>query len=167
LREPALPDETDRVHATAIAIGNRGVLIRGPSGSGKSDLALRCLGLGPSTLLQDTVKLVADDQVILRRDPSRASPQLVATAPPALRGKLEVRGVGILEVAIADEAQIVLVADLVEHGSVERFPDPWPKVVLLGLEIPVIRVFPFEESAALKLVTALGMAEPPRIGRKP
>jgi serine kinase of HPr protein (carbohydrate metabolism regulator) len=162
-----LPDETDRIHATAIAVGNRGVLIRGPSGSGKSDLALRCLGLAPSPFLHDMVKLVADDQVILRSDPIRTSPQLIATAPPTLRGKLEVRGVGILEVAVSDEAEIVLIADLLKDGQVERFPDPWPKVVLLGLEIPVIRLFPFEASAALKLIAALNMAELPRIARKP
>lgn len=162
-----MSDETDCIHATAIAVGNRGVLIRGSSGSGKSDLALRCLGLAPSTLLRNMVKLVADDQVILMSDPTRASPQLIATAPPTLRGKLEVRGVGILEVGVTDEAEIVLVADLVDKGPIERFPDPWPKVVLLGLEIPVIRIFPFEASAALKLIAALGMAEPPRIARKP
>ncbi len=167
MQEPGLPDETDRIHATAIAVGNRGVLIRGSSGSGKSDLALRCLGLTPSTILPDMVKLVSDDQVILSNDSNRASPQLIATAPPALRGKLEVRGLGILEVAVADQAEIVLVADLIREGRPERFPDPWPKVVLLGLEIPVIRVFPFEASAAAKLIAALCMAELPRIGRKP
>jgi serine kinase of HPr protein (carbohydrate metabolism regulator) len=109
------------------------------------------------------VKLVADDQVILTKDLSRAHPRLVATAPPTLRGRLEVRGVGILEVAAATEAEIVLIADLLREGTIERFPDPWPKVGLLGLEVPVIRLFPFENSSPLKLVTALTMAHLPRI----
>ena len=107
-----MPGEVDYIHATAVAVGRRGALIRGPSGSGKSDLALRCLAICPSALLRDVVKLVADDQVILRREQSG----LVATAPPTLRGRLEVRGVGILEVAVAGEADIVLVADLVSRG---------------------------------------------------
>lgn len=158
-----MPGEADRVHATAIAIGSRGALIRGPSGSGKSDLALRCLALGPSSLIRDAAKLVADDQVILTKDLSRTRPRLVASAPSALRGRLEVRGVGILEVAATDEAEIVLVADLLREGTIDRFPDPWPKTGLLGLEVPVIRLFPFENSSPLKLLTALAMADLPRV----
>lgn len=158
-----MSDEADRVHATAISVGGRGVLIRGPSGSGKSDLALRCLALAPSALLSDPVMLVADDQVILRSDTSREQPRLVATSPATLRGKLEVRGLGILEVAATETADIVLVADIACDGPIERFPDPWPKVVLCGLEVPQIRVFPFESSAPLKLIAALDIASLPRI----
>lgn len=161
-----MSDEADRIHATAIAVGDRGVLIRGPSGAGKSDLALRCLASGPSTLLRDPVKLIADDQVILKNDRSRASPRLIATAPSTLRGKLEVRGVGILEVAVQDEAEIVLVADLVRDGPVERYPDPWPKVVVSGVEVPLIRLLPFENSAPLKIFTALDITSLPRIEAK-
>ncbi|HVX35858.1 MAG TPA: HPr kinase/phosphatase C-terminal domain-containing protein [Hyphomicrobium sp.] len=155
--------EADRIHATAIAVGNRGVLIRGPSGAGKSDLALRCLAFGPSTFLRDPVKLIADDQVILKQDRSRSLPRLIATAPSTLRGKLEVRGVGILEVAVKDEAEIVLIADLVREGTVERYPAPWPKVVVSGFEVPLIRLLPFENSAPLKIFAALDMASLPRI----
>jgi hypothetical protein len=153
----------DRVHATAIAVGNRGVLIRGPSGAGKSDLALRCMALGQSVLLQNPVKLVADDQVILTSARSQAPPRLIATAPPTLRGKLEVRGVGILEVAVKDEVDIVLVADLVREGPIERHPEPWSKVVVSGFALPLIRLSAFESSAPLKIVTALDMAGLPRI----
>lgn len=158
-----MSDEADRIHATAISVGGRGVLIRGPSGSGKSDLALRCLALAPSTLLRDRVVLVADDQVILQSDTSRELPRLTATCPPTLRGKLEVRGLGILEVAATEAADIVLVADIAREGPIERFPDPWSKVVLCGLEVPQIRVFPFESSTPLKLIAALDIASLPRI----
>lgn len=161
--ETGLPDEADRIHATAIAVGDRGVLIRGPSGAGKSDLALRCLAFGPSTLLRDTVTLVADDQVILKKAGSQSLHRLMATAPAALRGKIEVRGVGILEVAVRDEAEIALVADLAREGPVERYPDPWPKVTLCGVEVPLIRLLPFESSAPLKIFAALDMASLPRI----
>lgn len=155
--------EADRVHATAIAVGGRGVLIRGPSGSGKSDLALRCLALCPSALLSEPIKLVADDQVILEHDRSRTPPRLVATAPPALHGKLEVRGVGILTVAVQDKVDIALAVDLVREGQVERYPDPWPKVVVSGFSVPLIRLLAFENSAPLKILAALDMASLPRI----
>jgi HPr kinase/phosphorylase len=162
MRGPGLPGEVEYVHATSIAIGSLGALIRGPSGSGKSDLALRCLALGPSALLRDVVWLVADDQVLLRRETAR----LVATAPTALRGRLEVRGVGILQVAVASEADIILVADLVGEVPIERLPDPWPKAHIMGFEVPLIRLRPFEGSAPAKLVAALVMAALPRVESK-
>jgi serine kinase of HPr protein (carbohydrate metabolism regulator) len=145
-----------------ITIGRRGALIRGASGSGKSDLALRCLSLGGSTLLSETVKLVADDQVVLTRE--RAA--LVAKAPAQLRGKLEVRGLGILEVATAAETEIVLIADLVRDQQIERLPDPWPTVELMGLNVPVIHLQPFEASSPTKLAAALALATLPRIEPK-
>ncbi len=154
--------EVERVHATAIAIGDRAALIRGSSGSGKSDLALRCLGLGLSVLVRDTIKLVSDDQVLLTLEGS----YLRASAPPHLRGKLEVRGLGILEVDAATEANVVLVADLVREGPIERFPDPWPYARILGFDVPLVRVLPFESSSPLKLVTAIVMATLPRITPK-
>ena len=158
-----MQDETDRVHATAIAVGGRGVLIRGPSGAGKSDLALRCLAYGPSTFLRHPVKLVADDQVVLRNNRSQHLPSLRATAPAALRGKIEVRGVGILEVAVEDDVAIALVADLVDKGPIERYPDPWPTVELCGIQVPLIRLLPFENSAPLKIFAALDMTMLTRI----
>lgn len=155
--------EADRVHATAIAVGDRGVLIRGPSGSGKSDLALRCLAYGPSTLLRDPVMLIADDQVFLRSDRSQSAPRLEATAPATLRGKIEVRGVGILEVAVRDAVDIALVVDIAREGFIERYPEPWPKVVLCGVKVPLIRLLPFESSAPPKIFAALDMSSLPRI----
>ena len=74
-----------RVHASTVAIDGRAVLISGPSGSGKSDLALRLLDRG--------FTLVSDDQTIVRADGDR----LIASAPPTIAGKLEVRGIGIVD----------------------------------------------------------------------
>ena len=153
-----MPDAVERVHGTVITIGRRGALIRGASGSGKSDLALRCLALGSSTLIPETVQLVADDQVVLMRD--RVA--LLAKAPAQLRGKLEVRGLGILQVAAAAETEIVLVADLVRDQQIERFPDPWPTVELMGLRVPVISLLPFEASSPAKLAAALALATLPQ-----
>lgn len=154
--------EAERVHGTAVAVGRRAVLIRGASGSGKSDLALRCLGLGASSVVRDPIRLVADDQVILRRQDSGLS----ASAPAQLRGKLEVRGLGILEVDTVPEASLVLVADLAAESLIERFPDPWPCARILGFDVPLLRLSPFESSSALKLVAATAMAPQPRIAPK-
>ncbi len=86
----AIVSETLLVHATAVAIEGEAVLLRGPSGSGKSDLALR--------LIDGGAQLVADDQTLLRR----AGGRVLASAPPAIAGLLEVRGVGVVRVEAAD-----------------------------------------------------------------
>jgi len=83
MRGPRLSAET--LHASTVALDGRAVLISGPSGSGKSDLALRLLDRG--------FILVSDDQTIVRKDGGH----LVAGAPPTIAGKLEVRGIGIVD----------------------------------------------------------------------
>lgn len=140
------------VHATAIALGGRAVLIRGPSGSGKSDLALRCLACGPSALLPDTARLLSDDQVLVEIRDGR----LVGRPPETLRGKIEVRGLGIFSVPSVAEAPLTLVADLVPAGSaLERVPDPPASASILGLAVPAFSLRPFEASAPTKLLLAL------------
>lgn len=138
------------LHGTAIAVGGRAALIRGPSGSGKSDLALRCLTLGVSALLADCAALVADDQVRAER----RGDTLVVSAPAAIRGLIEVRGLGIVAVPSVEEARLAVIADLTE-GPIERLPEPGSCESVLGLEIPVMRLKPFEASAPAKLVLAL------------
>lgn len=103
--------------------------------------------------------LVSDDQVLLRREGT----SLHASAPAQLRGKLEVRGVGILEVDAVTEANVVLIVDLVREGVIDRFPDPWPRARILGLELPQTRLSPFEGSSPLKLVAAIQTAPQPRL----
>lgn len=149
----------ERLHATAIAVGQRAIIIRGPSGAGKSDLALRCLALPASPLVAAPARLAADDQVIVSRD----GLSLVLSAPQPLLGRLEVRGLGILEVDPVQDARAVLIADLTEKARIERFPDPWPTVTLLGLVLPVLRISAFESSAPLKLLTALAMPSIPAV----
>jgi serine kinase of HPr protein (carbohydrate metabolism regulator) len=139
------------VHGTCVALGRRAALLRGPSGSGKSDLALRFLFLarrGPAAL--EPPALVADDQVRISRDSDR----LLAAAPESIAGKMEVRGVGIVGIKPVAEAELVLVVDLVAPNEVERMPEP-QTVPLLGLEIPLIRLAPMEASAPIKLALAL------------
>ena len=126
------------VHATAVAIEGGAILLRGPPGAGKSDLALR--------LIEDGARLIADDQTLLRR----AGNHVLVRAPAAVAGLIEVRGVGILRVDYLDEAPLALVVDLVPSTEVERIPDDRFEV-MLGLPIRVIALAPFEASAVAKL----------------
>jgi serine kinase of HPr protein (carbohydrate metabolism regulator) len=137
-----IPTATILVHATAIAIDGRAVLLRGPSGAGKSDLALRLIDSG--------ARLVADDQVELRR----AGERVLVTAPAALAGLIEVRGVGILRIEAMTEATLVLLVDLVPWAKVDRFPESRCEDVL-GVAVPSIALSPLEASAAAKLRLAL------------
>lgn len=147
--------EPEIVHATCVALGRKAALLRGPSGSGKSDLALRFLFLarrGPAAL--EPPALVADDQVLVRRDGDR----VLATAPESIKGQIEVRGVGIVGVKLVAEAEVVLVVDLVEPGQVERLPSSGPTAQLAGIDLPLLRLAPFEVSAPIKLALALARA---------
>jgi HPr kinase/phosphorylase len=159
-----------QVHGTTIAIGAVdepqswvAVLIRGRPGSGKSDLALRCLSVPHSPLLPYTVRLVADDRTDITAGNDRAH----ASAPAAIRGLLEVRGVGILAVPHAALARLVLVVDLVDAHAVPRFPEtgctllagsvpPLPATMAASVvRLPHLLLAPFEASAPLKLLLAL------------
>jgi len=131
----------DTLHASTVASQGRAVLITGPSGSGKSDLALRLLDRG--------FTLVSDDQTIVRKDDGR----LVASTPPTIAGKLEVRGIGIVEVERVDN---VLVALLVELTSdIQRLPDDSRERPILGVNLPLISIDAMAASAPSKVAIAL------------
>ena len=134
--------EITQIHATAVEIAGDGVLIRGPSGSGKSDLALR--------MIEDGAVLVSDD----RTDLEIADGRLVARAPQALAGLLEVRGVGIVELDAAPRSFISMVVDLVAADEIDRLPAP-AQTEILGITLPSFRLAPFESSAPAKLRLAL------------
>lgn len=130
------------VHGTSVALGSDGVLLRGPSGSGKSDLALR--------LIDEGARLIADDQTELRRRTGR----LEMSAPASLEGLLEVRGVGIVRVSCVRCVSLRLVVDLVRDEAIERLPEP-RFVELEGLSFPLLELAPFAASATAKLRLAL------------
>lgn len=146
------------IHGTCVLVDGVGVLLRGPSGGGKSDVALR--------LLDGGARLVADDQVELRMHQGR----LLATAPASLAGLLEVRGVGILRMAEARTAagpvEIGLVADLVPHDRVERLPEP-ETAVLLDAAVPRVALAPFDASTPAKLRLAAAAARDGTLGMVP
>src|SRR5207237_997548 len=130
------------IHATAVALatagGPRAVLLRGPSGSGKSDLGLRLIDAG--------AHLVADDQSELRRE----GKVIIVRAPAAITGLIEVRGIGIVRVEPLAEAPLALIADLMAPNAIERLPLAATER-LLDLDLPRIAVAPFEASAAAKV----------------
>lgn len=147
-------DAADTQHGTAVALGTAAALIFGPSGSGKSDLALRCLAAAPSTLIPETPVLVADDRVYIERVGDR----LRVSAPETILGKLEVRGLGIIAVPFRPSAGLVLAVELAAPGDVDRLPDPPLERDFLGLRLPLLRLCPFEASAPTKLLLALMQA---------
>ena len=134
------------IHTTAVALvtaaGPRAVLLRGPSGSGKSDLGLRLIDAG--------ARLVADDQSDLRRE----GEVIIVRAPAVIAGLIEVRGIGIVRVEPLAEAPLALIADLMAPKAIERLPLPATER-LLDVELPRIAVAPFEASAAAKVALAL------------
>lgn len=118
------------------------ILLRGGSGSGKSDLAFRCL-------MQQKAELISDDQILL------ACPDdLLLKAPPALSGLLEVRGIGIMRFPVADQPPpLSLIIDLVTANQVERLPEI-TYISVADHSIPCLRLNPFEASAPDKLIAA-------------
>jgi serine kinase of HPr protein (carbohydrate metabolism regulator) len=133
------------LHATTVAIGGHAVLLRGTSGSGKSDLALRLIDAG--------ARLVADDQSELWRD----GDAVLVRAPEPIAGMIEVRGVGIMRVKPLSVAPLALIVDLVALQHVERLPEPSSETIF-GLAIPLVALAPFEASAPIKLRLALAAA---------
>ena len=136
---PRLSAET--LHSSTVAKDDRAVLITGPSGSGKSDLALRLLDRG--------FTLVSDDQTIVRREGDR----LLAAAPPTIAGKLEVRGIGIVDVDGAGDTPVALVVEL--RTDIERMPDDSRERLILGIGVPLISVDAMTASAPSKVALAL------------
>jgi serine kinase of HPr protein (carbohydrate metabolism regulator) len=134
------------IQATCVAIEGRGVLIRGAPNSGKSDLALRLIDGGAA--------LVADDGAELYREGNAVFARFPKAAPPELRGKIEVRGQGIVDVGAAPPARLALLVDLVPPEAIERLPEPESEVIL-GIGIFRLRLAPFEASAAAKVRLAV------------
>lgn len=139
------------VHGTCVALGDYAALLRGDSGSGKSDLALRFLELPADGVFRP--QFVADDQVFVEQNAKGA---LIVSPPEAIAGKLEVRGLGIIEMPVLAEARLVLVCDLVAPEEVPRMPpEPFDRMTLAGATVASLKLAAFEASAPLKLKMAI------------
>ena len=132
---------SEALHASTVALEGRAVMISGPSGSGKSDLALRLLDRG--------FRLVSDDQTLVRRDGAR----LLASAPPTIAGKLEIRGIGIVEMENVSDVPVALVVELT--SDIQRMPDDSRERLILGIKVPLISVDAMTASAPSKVAVAL------------
>jgi serine kinase of HPr protein (carbohydrate metabolism regulator) len=130
----ALSSET--VHASCVAIDGRAVLLWGRSGSGKSDLALRLIDRGAI--------LVSDDYSLLVRRDGR----LFAAPPAAIAGRIEVRGIGIVEMPHESDVEVALIIDL--EAPVARMPEPASRR-LAGVDVPVTALAALEASAPIKV----------------
>ncbi|WP_419825291.1 HPr kinase/phosphorylase [Sphingomonas sp.] len=126
----------ETIHASCVAIEGRAILIAGPSGSGKSDLALRLIDRGAT--------LVCDDYTMVEPRDGR----LWASAPATIAGRIEVRGVGILSMPyeIGAEVALVVACDV----APPRLPEPETRMVA-GVVLPAGRVAALEPSAPIKV----------------
>lgn len=124
------------IHATCVAIGGRGVLLAGRSGAGKSDLALRLIDRGAT--------LVSDDYSEL----SERGGRLIATPPERLAGKMEVRGIGVIDMPYQTETDVALIITLDE--PVDRMPE-FATRHLAGVDVPAATLAALEPSAPIKV----------------
>jgi serine kinase of HPr protein (carbohydrate metabolism regulator) len=138
-RGPRISAET--LHASTVALEGRAVVIMGPSAAGKSDLALRLLDRG--------FTLVSDDRTVVKRDGDR----LIASAPPNIAGKLEIRGIGIVEMETVNDVPIALLVELT--SEIQRLPDENRERPVLGIKLPLISIDAMTASAPSKVALAL------------
>lgn len=139
-----MPETSTQIHATCVALGGHGILLRGPSGSGKSDLALRLIA-------EAGARLVADDQCRL----TKRGGALIARAPAVGAGCIEARGLGLLRVPAASEVAVTLVLDLVPRAEQARVPQP-DRLRLCGVDVRRGDCDPFESGVVAKLALAAG-----------
>ncbi len=132
---------SETLHASTVALDGRAVLISGPSGSGKSDLALRLIDRG--------FTLVSDDQTIVHKEGDR----LLASAPPTIHGRMEIRGIGIVEMETVEDVPVALFVELT--SDIQRIPDDGRDRLVLDRKIPLISVDAMTASAAAKVAVAL------------
>lgn len=145
--------QTLTLHATCVALGNCGVLLVGPSGSGKSDLALRLIdqpGRGIGAAVMDG-RLVADDQVVL----TRKGDDLIASAPERLAGLMEIRGQGIVRLAPGGPVKLSLMVVLAPAEDIERHPVEDSETPFLGCPLACIAIDPSTASAPARVRAAL------------
>jgi HPr kinase/phosphorylase len=131
-----------QIHGTCVALDGQGLLLRGPSGSGKSDLALRLIDRGAG--------LVADDLCQIWREDDRLMADLPAAVGAAFRGRIEARGIGMLTLAYFGPVSLALVVDLQVGAAVERMAQH-ASADYLGVALPLVVLDPFQASAAAKL----------------
>jgi HPr kinase/phosphorylase len=141
------------VHGTTVSLNGTAVLIRGASGTGKSDLALQLLETPGNGFTHSNISvgLVADDQTLLVREDEN----IYASSPATIKGLLEVRGQGILNLASTDHVRLVLVVDLTPTDQIERLPEQENlRTGILGVTLPSVAIDATKPSAAARVRVA-------------
>jgi len=133
------------LHGTGIFFEGRGVVFTGPSGSGKSDLALRMMARG--------AELVGDDYLEISIDKNG---RVVMSPVANIAGRIEVRNVGIMPVPHRAVAPVDLILDLKDRAQLDRLPDP-KFSALEGGDIPCLDFHAFDLSAPEKIRAALNI----------
>jgi len=137
------------IHATAVKIDQYAVVLRGPSGVGKSDLALRLIDAGAQLISDDQTNLFIENNI------------LCAGPAKNLLGLIEIRGLGILSFDPAPPSAVGCIIDLISGPRPDkeknRLPPP-QTTSLLGHTISLVELYPFDLSAAIKVKLALGLA---------
>lgn len=139
------PAFSGAIHATAVVIDGQAVIIRGDSGTGKSDLALRLIDRGAS--------LLSDDYTLVEAHEGHA----IARPAPNIAGLIEVRGLGPVNMAHADEAPVALIVRLASPSGPEpeRYPPEGLTTRLCGIDLPLLHLYGLEASAPIKVELAL------------
>lgn len=136
--------KSENIHANAISLLGKGILILGASGSGKSDISLRLI-------CSHNAVLIADDRTVIQA----VNGVLKASCPKNIKGLLEVRGVGICKIPHKESETISLVVELVDSPEkIDRLPEK-RTIELLNIQIPSIKLYPFEVSAPERIVAAI------------
>ncbi len=144
--------EAVTLHASCVALGDAGILIEGPPGSGKSDLVLRLIdepgyGLGNLVLRG---KLVCDDQTVIER----RGDTLIASSPKPIAGLFEIRGQGVVKVDRLPEVELVLAVQLAKAAEIERMPEAAFRQIA-GVTLRQISIDPGQASAPARIRAAL------------
>ena len=136
----------EQVYATAVAYHSFGILIRGPSGSGKSDLALR--------LIEDGANLISDDQVNIQA----VKKQLYLSPPDNIAGLIEVRGFGVIKIKSVRDINLRLIVDLDPSSTTERTPI-MKEESIKNIMVPVVSLKAFENSILARIKLIIGYLE--------
>lgn len=145
--------QKDIFSGTAVCLQAKGappsaVLLRGLSGSGKSDLALRLMNMGGT--------LISDDQVSLER----YRDHILASPVDSIQGLLEVRGVGLAKYPTTSRIQLRLIVDLTARENVPRLPE-WKTTDIFGVPVTRLQLHAFDASTPAKITTAIGLVHNP------
>lgn len=139
---------TQLIHASCVQFLSKGLLIVGPSASGKSDLSLR--------LMDEGAQLVSDDQVEIRAESTETGPKILARAPQEIRGLIELRGYGIVTLPYEQSTYLDLVIELKPFKELERL-SYLHAYQLLGCSLPKMMVDAAWPSSVSRIKVVLTM----------